>query len=210
MIDVIATLKGGTGKSTITFNLSIWLATNGFDVRLFDLDPQQTLADVMEIRQEDGHKPLPELISDVSKLKNKDEVNTLVDVGTADMDALKQAIAVADRLFMPVPPSQADVWSTQRFMKMVKEIRGDDLPEIYAFINRGDTNPAIRETKEAAEALKMLGMFKFVVVRISLRTAFRRSFSEGLAVFEMDPNSKAASEISALATLLYANLLIHG
>lgn len=210
MIDVIATLKGGTGKSTITFNLSIWLATNGFDVRLFDLDPQQTLADVMEIRQEDGHKPLPELISDVSKLKNKDGVNTLVDVGTADMDALKQAIAVADRLFMPVPPSQADVWSTQRFMKMVKEIRGDDLPEIYAFINRGDTNPAIRETKEAAEALKMLGMFKFVVVRISLRTAFRRSFSEGLAVFEMEPNSKAASEISALATLLYANLLIHG
>ncbi|HDK37740.1 MAG TPA: ParA family protein, partial [Thiolapillus brandeum] len=37
--------------------------------------------------------------------------------------------------------------------------------------------------------------------------AFRRSFSEGLAVFEMDPRSKGAAEWNALAAVLYAHVV---
>jgi chromosome partitioning protein len=35
--------------------------------------------------------------------------------------------------------------------------------------------------------------------RLSQRIAFRRSFSEGLAVFELEPSGKAAAELNALA-----------
>ncbi len=35
---------------------------------------------------------------------------------------------------------------------------------------------------------------------------FRRSFSEGLAVFELEPSGKAAHEFNRLAALLYPRL----
>jgi chromosome partitioning protein len=36
-----------------------------------------------------------------------------------------------------------------------------------------------------------------------MRTTYRRSFSEGLAVFEMEPRSKAAAEVEELGRILY-------
>ena len=52
MITVIGSLKGGSGKSTVTFNLAIWLALAECDVAVIDADPQATLSDALE---EAGH-----------------------------------------------------------------------------------------------------------------------------------------------------------
>ncbi len=209
MITVVGTLKGGTGKSTLSFNLAVWLATNGFNVEVFDLDLQQTLVDVTDIREEDGHEPIFPVYTDVSQLKPKPGIQTIVDVGTAKMNDMRTAIRKADRIIMPVPPSQADVWSTQRFLDIVKEeSEGRKPPALYAFVNKSDTNPAIRETRETQDALKMLEGIKVVIARLGLRTGFRRSFSEGLAVFELEPRSKAALEMNALATVLFSALFI--
>ena len=41
MITVIANLKGGTGKSTVTFNLAVWLRSTDRRVAVIDLDPQK-------------------------------------------------------------------------------------------------------------------------------------------------------------------------
>jgi chromosome partitioning protein len=211
MITVVGTLKGGTGKSTVSFNLSVWLATHGFKVQLFDLDPQQTLVDVVAIRNEEGYEPPLSVETDIKKLKRKKGYQTLVDVGTADIEALKEAVKRADRVIIPVPPSQADVWSTQRFLSIVEGVmENKKSPELLAFVNRADTNPAVRETNEAQEALKQLPGMKIVTARLGYRTIFRRSFSEGLAVFELEPNSKAATEVNALATVLFSSLFIQG
>ncbi len=211
MITLVASLKGGTGKSTVNFNLGVWLATQGFKVDMFDFDPQRTLSDVIDNRCEEAFEPALSVKTDISKLKRKKDTQVLIDVGTSDLETMEQAIVKTDRIVIPVPPSQADVWSTQRFIGMVKKIRGgeDKMPEMFAFVNRADTNPFIRETQETSEVLKQLPYIKFIYARLSQRTAFRRSFSEGLAVFEMEPNSKAAAELNALATLLYASLFIH-
>jgi chromosome partitioning protein len=211
MITVVGTLKGGTGKSTVSFNLAVWLASHGFKVVAFDLDPQKTLVDVVDIRTEEGYQPPLTVETDIKKLKRKKGHQTLVDVGTADMSALKEAIKKADRVIIPVPPSQADVWSTQRFLGIVEGVmESKKSPELLAFVNKADTNPAIRETNETQEALKQLPDMKFVMARLGHRTIFRRSFSEGLAVFELQPNSKAATEMNALATVLFSSLFIQG
>lgn len=57
MITVVGSLKGGSGKSTVTFNLAIWLTLAECAVQVIDLDPQATLRDVAEVRQEEGYKP---------------------------------------------------------------------------------------------------------------------------------------------------------
>lgn len=210
MITVIGSLKGGSGKSTITFNLAVWLAMAGKQVLAVDADPQSTLSDVIEVREEEGFEPpislaSPKVLKDREELDRYDEI--LIDVGTADLKSLKKAIAVADRIVVPVPPSQADIWSTQRFLRLVDSVVENERPEILGFINRGDTHRAVRESDEAAAALVSLPGIKFVKNRLAQRTAFRRSFSEGLAVFEMDPRSKGAKEWNALAAVLYPHIV---
>jgi len=209
MITVIGNLKGGTGKSTVAFNLAVWLATNGRDVSLFDLDPQATLTDVAQIREEEEYLPSIKVTNDISKLKARKNKEILVDVGTADFESMKLALSLADRVVVPVPPSQADIWSTQRFMKIIDEVNeGGKKPEILGFINRADTHIHVRETGEAEEALLHLPGIKLIDVRLYQRTAYRRSFSEGLGVFELEPKSKAAAELNKLASILFSSLFI--
>jgi chromosome partitioning protein len=208
MITIIANLKGGSGKSTIAFNLAVWLALHGRQVVGYDLDPQCTLTDVAQIRMEDGYEPVVNIHSVRAVLKEQLAAHTgevLVDVGAANMAAMKEALAAADRVLIPVPPSQADVWATQRFLHIIRQdIQAKPAgAELLAFVNRADTNKSIRETHETEAALRMLPGIRVLPHRLRLRTGFRRSISEGLTVFEMWPNSKAAKEFHTLASALY-------
>jgi len=207
MITIIGSLKGGSGKSTVTFNLAVWLAMADVNVQLIDADPQATLTDVVDVRMEEGFDP-PLRVEDKSGLTSErlsaaDE--TLIDVGTADMDSMRRALELCDRVVVPVPPSQADIWSTQRYIHLVKSTQRDKPAEILGFINRGDTHHAVRETNEAAAALVSLPGVRFIKPRLAQRTVFRRSFSEGLAVFELDPRGKGSREFFSLAAALYPN-----
>lgn len=210
MITVIGSLKGGSGKSTVTFNLAVWLSMAGENVLAIDVDPQATLSDVAEVRTEEGYDPnitvktKPSL--QLEAFEGFGEV--LIDIGTADIESMKKAIELADRIVVPVPPSQADIWSTQRFIRFVESVRGrDNLPDIMGFVNRADTHRAVRESDEAAAALVSLPGIEFLKPRLCQRTVFRRSFSEGLAVFELDPRSKGTREWNSLVSLLYPELV---
>lgn len=205
MLTVVGNLKGGTGKSTVAFNLSLWVATHrNVYMAVYDLDPQATLTDALEIRSEDGHTPQIEPKNDLGTLGSEGQnAEVIIDIGMSDMEAMKQAIAKTDRIIVPVAPSQADVWSTQRFLKLVNDIRQGEAVEILGFMNRADTHRAVRETDEAYEALQTLPLITMLEPRLYQRTVYRRSFSEGLAVFELDPRSKATAEIEALGNVLY-------
>lgn len=206
MITVIGNLKGGTGKSTVAFNLSIWVATRrNVHVSIYDLDPQATITDALEIRSEDGYVPSLEPIHFVSQLGSEGKhTEVIVDIGLSDSEAMNAALQRADRVVIPIAPSQADVWSTQRFLKLISSVRKSGaLPEVIGFMNRSDTHRAVRETDDAFEALSSLPGITMIEPRLYQRTAYRRSFSEGLAVFEMDPKSKAAAEIEELGEFLY-------
>lgn len=212
MFTVIGNLKGGTGKSTVAFNLAVWLAHEHPGVSVFDLDPQATLMDTNEIREEDGFEPLFEVSSDIVELERllagksgRNKIEIIADVSATNMPELEKAVSLANRILIPVQPSQADIWSTQRFLKIVMAaIDKKKKPEIFGFINRADTHIGVRETDEAEEALDMLQNITRLDARLYQRTAYRRSFSEGLAVFEQDPMGKAAREMKYLAKLLYS------
>lgn len=104
---------------------------------------------------------------------------------------------------MRIVPSQADVWSTQRFMRIIEDVCVNGRPEIIVFVNRADTHHAVRESDETYEALSTLTGVRLIPQRLGQRTAFRRSFSEGLAVYELEPRGKAAREMLELASVLY-------
>ncbi len=207
MISVIGNLKGGSGKSTVTFNLAVWLAHFRVEVISFDLDPQATLSDVAEVRRDEGFEPdivVYRTENDPGAIVQYPRAEILVDVGASNLWAMRQAINMADRILIPVTPSQADIWSTQRFLNIITEaLKTDHRPEVLAFINRADTHISVRESDEAEEALASLPGISVLKVRLAQRTVFRRSFSEGLGVFELEPTGKAAHEFHRLAKLLY-------
>ncbi|MFK5914741.1 MAG: AAA family ATPase [Woeseiaceae bacterium] len=212
MITVIANLKGGSGKSTVTFNLGLWLQMKGQPVVAYDLDPQQTLTDVAEVRREEGYapplqvyQPRKSLVDDMQYHPKQTQV--LVDVGASNMEAMKQALSIADRIIIPVPPSQPDVWATQRFLNIVNELDGHNNPEMRVFVNRADTHRAIKESDETEEVLDQLPGVKLIPQRLYQRTVYRRSLSEGMSIFEISKRSKAIDEFNSLAGILYPNLV---
>lgn len=210
MITVIANLKGGAGKSTVAFNLGVWLARRAQSVVLYDLDIQGTLRDVARVREIEEHLPL----LNVQSARHLDQValrtypgEVLIDVGSANVEAIMVALEHADRIVIPVQPSQPDVWATQRFLRMV--LRHDVHPDgahLLAFVNRADTHHAVRESDETEAALNQLRSITVLPQRLCNRTIYRRSMSEGLSVFELWPNSKGAEEFVRLAGLLYPDL----
>ncbi len=207
MITVVGNLKGGSGKSTVTFNLAVWLASAGKAIELYDLDPQCTLGDVLQVRKEEGFEPelkVHRYLRFAQKLAEPSpHTEILIDVGTANMTGMKRAIALADRILIPVPPSQADIWSTQRFLYLIASEKRDKPLEVITFINRADTHNAVHESNEAEAALQALPGIKVQPQRLSQRISYRRSFSEGLAVFELEPTGKAALEFQKFAESLY-------
>lgn len=210
MVTVIANLKGGSGKSTVAFNLGLWLQMKGQPVVAYDLDPQCTLGDVAEVRREEGYAPPLVVYQNWDKLTEQLSIHpgqVLVDVGAANMNAMKDAISVADRVLIPVPPSQPDVWATQRFLQIVDEATSDDArPVLYAFVNRADTHRQVRESDETEEVLAQLPGITLIPHRLYQRTIYRRSLSEGLGIFELSRRSKAVNEFTIFAQALFPEI----
>jgi len=207
MITVVGNMKGGSGKSTVAFNLGVWRAMQNRSVKLVDLDAQRTLSDLVAIRAEEGFVPELGMLSadiNLSDLRS-DPADIIVDVGASNFERMLEAIRHADCILIPVVPGQADVWSTQRYLKIVQ---GERRPgcSVMLFLNRTDALGGSKETREAAVALNVLmNMLEGVTVlpgRLGQRVSFCRSLSEGLAVFELDPRSKATQEFFDLANAI--------
>ena len=108
MITLIGNLKGGTGKSTVTFNLALWVATrHNKHVIVYDLDPQATTSDAFEIRADEGYLPaiVPVRTAETLGTDGKNS-EVLVDMGLADMAALEIAVRKADRILIRLRPAK--------------------------------------------------------------------------------------------------------
>jgi len=210
-ITVIANLKGGSGKSTVTFNIGLWLMNQGQEVVVYDLDPQGTLSDLAEIRAEEEYEPILTAFQNKRNLTKHLQSHSgyvLVDVGASNMEAMKKAISVADQVIIPVPPSQPDVWATQRFLKIVDDVKGKTKgPKLFTFVNRADTHYAVTESDETEELLSQLPGIKLIPHRLCQRTIYRHSLSEGLGIFELARSGKAVEEFSTFAKAVFPKLI---
>jgi chromosome partitioning protein len=206
MIVLVGNLKGGTGKSTIAFNLAVWSAYQQRRTLLVDADPQHTTSDLIALRREEGHQPMIySLVAEERRLgeelNNVENIfeNIVVDIAAGDRESFRAALKEADRLVIPLLPGQADVWALHNVMELVNAAKAEKPSmEVLAVINRADTNAQVRETQETEEALRQIGL-PIAKVQVGNRVSFRRSLTEGLGVMEWEPRSRAAEEMDALA-----------
>lgn len=207
MIYVLSGIKGGSGRSTISEHLTVWLARQGADVLLVDADEQGTASDFTAWREHtlDGQVgyTLVQLIGanlrkQVETMRPKYD-HIVIDTGGRDTTSQRAALIVADAALIPIQPRSHDVWTLSKLTEMLSEIQASRIEPlvVHSFLNRADITSA--DNREAAEALASMPELGFVPHAIKNRKAYPNAGAKGLAVFEMEaPDKKAVDEIDAL------------
>ena len=208
MIVLIGGEKGGTGKTTIATNLAAKRALAGRDVLLIDTDAQGSANDWAQSRDESEAKPRrvacvqkfgKGLQAEVQDLARRYQ-DILIDAGGRDSVELRAALVVADKAYIPIQPSQFDIWTLDRMDGLVESARGFN-PDLRALvvISRVSTNPSVSESKDTQEILGDFSHLALSGAVIRDRIAYRKAARDGLCVDELKPkDAKASEEIEAL------------
>jgi len=209
MILLCGAEKGGVGKSTVAVNMAAMAARKGRDVLLVDADKQLSSSMWAALRKGLNDEELPKVTTIQLSGKNlHQEVKALVpkfqdvviDAGGRDSVELRAALLVADRLLVPVRPSQFDLWSLTTVDRLVNDARviNPDLA-VFVVLNFASTNPSVKEAEEAREFIESefpdMTLTKAV---LSERIAYRRASGAGKSVPEFEAASYAAHEVRTL------------
>ena len=218
MIVLIGGEKGGTGKTTIATALAVLRMLAGRDVLLVDTDKQGSASAWAATRDEAGQEPRVPCVSKFGKSLAADlrdlarrYGDVIVDAGGRDSLELRGAMAVAERIYVPVTPGQFDIWTLAMMGELVEQAQALN-PALrgWVVINRANPNPA---SAEAGQAWEGAGQFAHAdggglgVARTVLydQIAHRYAVRAGLcAVEDKPPDAKAAKELRALYGEVFA------
>jgi chromosome partitioning protein len=198
---VLATQKGGSGKTTLAIGLALAAIEAGHTVRLIETDSQGTLSSWQGRRVYAEPIVEPVYVADeieqrLQSLNDGGVTLTIIDTAGGLSPVTAVAIGCADLCLIPARPSIADIEATASTLRI---IRSHDKP--FAFVLnqtpiRGQRiNSAATALCDEA-ALDIAGVLAqpFIVMRNDHQDAL----SAGLAVSEYAPAGKSADEIRGL------------
>jgi len=214
MIILIGGEKGGTGKTTIATNLAAMRALEGRDVLLIDTDPQGSANYWAQSRDDENKTPRVACIQkfgkglpkEVQDLATRYE-DIIIDAGGRDSVELRSSLVVVEKAFIPIQPSQFDIWTLNQMDELVETAKAFN-PDLEAkvIISRASTNPSVHESDETGKLLNDFPNLGLVSVSIRDRIAYRKAAKDGLAVIELKPKDpKAIKEMEALYKEVFGN-----
>jgi len=213
MIVIIGGEKGGTGKTTLATNLAALRVMCGKDVLLVDTDKQEsanywayTRKDNLNISANvNSSQQLGGSIIRVTQDPSKQYEDIIVDAGGRNSSELRATMTIADSLFIPVQPSQFDIWTLARMDKLV-DLAQRVNPKLgaYIIINRASNNPTVSEAYETIKLFNDYENLEFSGLVFKDRIAYRKAASQGLSVCELKPpDLKAVDEMKAFYKRVY-------
>ncbi len=207
-IVTIVNQKGGTGKSTIAFNLAAGLSHLGKSTYIADADPQGTISkwSLARSRQKEGiidqnislsKTPVSpkELISIINISKSD---FTIIDCGPANNQIIKAALVVSNIAIIPISPSPLDIDSARSTIELIKHGTDKKAINIKTYLLISKKIVGTNLANEVRSAVKVLG-FPVLNSEISQRVAFCESPINGQSIIEYTPKSVAAEEFISLA-----------
>lgn len=192
---VFAATKGGTGKTTLCYNVALEAAKK-HQVLVGDLDPQKSLKTMWEKR---GELLNPRLVSNITSLGESvrllaqagyDREFIFVDTPGSMMPIIKDAIGAADLVVLPTGPSPLD-WAAQEAVADLVESMGLKDKTMFVVNKAEGKSDMVARTKQFFEMRTALPM-----PIIKQRAEYARAAESGKGGIET--NKDAAAEIRQL------------
>jgi chromosome partitioning protein len=191
---VIASRKGGAGKTTLATLLAVEAARVGVGpVAVIDLDPMRGLSLWWDARAADT--PIMVSADSTAKAalaaaKKSGALLVLIDTPPAAAPVVAEVVALADLVLVPVQPSPHDLRAVGATVDLARRAKR---PLVFV-INR--TKPRVRLTGEAAIALSQHGTVSPAL--LADRAVYAAAAIDGRTAPEIDPAGAAATEVAAL------------
>ena len=210
MVYTVGGIKGGSGKTTIATNLTVFLLQQGRDVILIDADDQESATDFTSFRHqtlngEVGYTAVKvtgrELNAQVMRLSSKCD-DIVIDTGGRDTVSQRSALTASNVYLVPFAPRSLDIWTLRKVENLIAEV----LPfnpglRCLTFINKADARGTYKE--EAAELLRSSEFLYFLDTAVGNRISFANAAAAGLGALEIKPtDEKAIAEINDLCMSL--------
>ena len=197
VVVAMASLKGGSGKTTVGLNLAVTAEEAGLRTVVIDVDPQQASAKWGDLRAVTGRSPsvisamaarLPQALDSAAQLGAN---LVVIDTAAHAEGILVSTIDAADIVLIPCRPTIVDLQYLSATVQLAALRRKNAAVVLNA------VQPRTNDRFQAEDALTDMGM-NLVPVTISNLVAYARAITTGQGVTEFEPDGKAAAEMRAL------------
>ena len=192
---VVASQKGGVGKTTIAGHLGVMAEqSKEGPVALIDTDPQGSLASWWNERTNEAplfaRVEIDKLTEHLQALAKGGIKLAIIDTPPSVTEMIQQVLRTADLVLIPTRPSPHDLRAVGSTVELV-----ENAGKRMIFVINGAA-PRARIAGEAAVALSQHGTV--APVTLYQRTDFASSMIDGRTVQEIDPKGRSAEEIGQL------------
>ncbi len=203
-IIVVASGKGGVGKTTLAMNLAEGLARRG-NTLVVDTDPQQSALQWWRVSDEGSRLRFDVTAGDaeaVGRIHDWRASHRYVVIDCPPSFAAEQtreALVKADVLLVPMQPSPVDLWAGTHVAEWVSEAKAVN-PALRACIVLNQVEPKTRLGQGVKDVMGELGVPALAAV-IRRRAAFRTAALIGSTVYAMGRRGEdAVKEIENVIT----------
>lgn len=197
VVVAMASLKGGSGKTTVGLNLAVTAEEAGLRTVVIDVDPQQASAKWGDLRAVTGRSPsvisamaarLPQILDSTIQLGAE---LIVIDTAAHAEGILVSSIDAADLVLIPCRPTIVDL----QYLAATVQLAGLRRRNTAVVLN--STQPRTIDRFQAEGALSDMGV-NVVPVNVSNLVAYARAITVGQGVTEFEPGGRAAAEMRAL------------
>lgn len=187
---VLASSKGGTGKTTLAAALAVEARRRGRRVALVDADPQQSLARWHAMRESQVGDTSLQLVTASEPAGITRNAWVLVDTPSAMLEKIEDAVVLADLVVVPVRPSMLDVDAARPVIELC---RRHERPFVFVltqtFASSRMTSGARSFLADSADVLDG---------EIASDARHAQAMLEGSTAAEQEPDEAPAHEIELL------------
>ncbi len=190
---LIANPKGGAGKSTLATNLAGWLARQGHQVMLGDIDRQQSSREWLKLR----HPALPPITG--WNIEPGQPARPPWGTTHAVLDTpaglhgkkLVQVLKLVDRVIVPLQPSLFDILATRAFLDVLLEEKTVRRHDKFVAVVGMRVDARTRAAQELERFLMMQGLPVLTLLRDTQN--YVQVAAHGMTIFDL-PASRAARD----------------
>jgi chromosome partitioning protein len=204
--------KGGVGKTTVSYNVAMYLYSKGKDVLVVDRDQQGTLRTwyskrkvkyplVVGMDSPNEDTAYGTFENDIEELKKKYDYIIIDGAAKLELQVI-DSIKAADIIVIPVQPSYADIWGCRELVSNIKQRQSitNGKPICRLLINRLKLTTVAAKTIESALAKTSLNIAT-LETKITDSIAWAEALSNGLTIFDTkkEISSRLCAEVEQLA-----------